>query len=174
MRNFAQRNPGQQGDMLHRSAPAQRGNDVWVSQTSGDRVDTNIIFYYEYKAIVHLVSVYHSTPENGLLYFETYMGHIASYKNNDNSTSQACAITQIEKLQYPNVSCSVSRQWTTVEIAGPDQSSFDGCTTGTKSTSLFVHRDTISVIAKYYLRSTRMTATIAIRPNVKILYILVL
>ncbi|KAI0228348.1 hypothetical protein LSAT2_021172 [Lamellibrachia satsuma] len=29
MRNFAQRNPGQQGDMLHRSAPARRGNDVW-------------------------------------------------------------------------------------------------------------------------------------------------
>ena len=141
--------------------------------------------YCEYKAKVHLVSVYHSTPENGLLYFETCMRHIASYKNNDNSTSQACAITQIEKLQYPNVSCSVSRQWTTVvpsvsrqwttvETAGPDKSSFYGCTTGTKSTSLFVHRDTTSVIAKYYLRSARVTATIAIRPNVKILYIWVL
>ena len=35
MRNFAQRGPGQQGVqpvMLHRAAPAQRDDDVWVSR----------------------------------------------------------------------------------------------------------------------------------------------
>ena len=97
MRNFAQRNPGQQGDMLHRSAPAQRGNDYWVSQTSGDRVDTNIMSYCASKAKVRLVSVYDSTPENGLLYFDTCMRHIASYITLHKSTFRVCAITQIQK-----------------------------------------------------------------------------
>ena len=38
MRNFAKRNPGQQGHKLHWNAPAQRRNDVWVSCISVDRV----------------------------------------------------------------------------------------------------------------------------------------
>ena len=49
MRNFAQRGPGQQsvqpGVMLHRAAPAQRDDDVWVSQ---------------YQQSVHIKSLYRS------------------------------------------------------------------------------------------------------------------
>ena len=58
MRNFAKRNPGQQGQKLHWNAPAQRRNDVWVSCISGDRVVQ--LFYLikcVYERSVHIVLI---------------------------------------------------------------------------------------------------------------------
>ena len=78
MRNFAQRGPGQQGVqpvVLHRAAPAQRDDDVWVSRCQQSLHITSLYLSESMSAITshHVALSQCGCMHRYCLVFETYI-----------------------------------------------------------------------------------------------------